>query len=149
MAVVIMLKTCTARQPFLLHLLCCLVFYAASLRFHFMSEHIQGELNIAADAISRNNLSLFTSLPPPRYHALWFHSRCWTCWSLRDPTGAPTTGPERSHPPYSGGLSSHAGCLPIRMAAVLKGLCQFRPLSLTAHRAHPLPVRRFLSDSVG
>ena len=64
MAVVTILNTCTARDPILMHLLRCLVFYAASFRFHFMSEHIPGELNIAADAISRNNLSLFTSLTP-------------------------------------------------------------------------------------
>ena len=37
MAVVTILNTCTARDPFLMH---CLVFYAASFRFHFMSEHI-------------------------------------------------------------------------------------------------------------
>ena len=44
MAVVTILNTCTARDPLLMHLLRCLVFYAASFRFHFMSEHIPGSL---------------------------------------------------------------------------------------------------------
>ena len=64
MAVVSVLTTRTARDPLLMHLLRCLVFYAATYRFSFKSEHIPGVDNTAADAISRNNLSLFTSLLP-------------------------------------------------------------------------------------
>ena len=59
MAVVDMLKTRTS-----MHLLRCLVFYAALYSFQFIARHVPGVMNTAADAISRNNLSLFSSLCP-------------------------------------------------------------------------------------
>ena len=64
MAVVTILKTCTARDPFLMHLIAlpCILCSVISVPFH-VGAH-PGELNIAVDAISRNNLSLFTSLTP-------------------------------------------------------------------------------------
>ena len=64
MAVVDILKSRTSRDQPLMHLLRCLVFYAAFYRFYFVSEHVHGVLNTAADAISRNNVSLFLSLNP-------------------------------------------------------------------------------------
>lgn len=69
MAVVAILNKRTARTPTLMHLLRCFSFYAAYFRFHFTVKHVPGLLNTAADAISRNHLSLFASLVPqaPRF----------------------------------------------------------------------------------
>ena len=64
MAVVEVLRSRTSRDDLLMHLLRCLVFYAAYLGFDFVSDHIPGTRNTAADAISRNNLPLFHSLVP-------------------------------------------------------------------------------------
>ena len=65
MAVVDILKSRTSRDPLLLHLLRCLALYAGFYQFDFVSEHLPGTQNTAADAISRNNLTLFASLTPP------------------------------------------------------------------------------------
>ena len=64
MAVVDLLKSRTSSDNLVMHLLRCLVFYAAVHSFSFAAEHIPGHLNTAADAISRNNLPLFHSLIP-------------------------------------------------------------------------------------
>lgn len=64
MAVVAILNSRTAKTPILMHLLRCFSFYAAYFRFHFSATHVPGALNTAADAISRNLLSLFSSLVP-------------------------------------------------------------------------------------
>ena len=64
MAVVDLLKTRTSRDPLLMHMLRCLAFYAAYYRFQLTAAHIPGVLNTAADALSRNNISLFHSLVP-------------------------------------------------------------------------------------
>ena len=64
MAVVEVIRKRSTRQPILLHLLRCLYFYAAYYKFHYSAHHIPGVANVAADAISRNNLSLFLSLIP-------------------------------------------------------------------------------------
>lgn len=50
-------------SPSLLH---CMVFYVAFFGFQFVSEHVPGVLNTAADAISRNNVTLlnFVSIIP-------------------------------------------------------------------------------------
>ena len=64
MAVVDLLKSRTTKDHMLMHLLRCLVFYAAYFRFDFVALHVPGSHNTAADALSRNNLSLFFSLIP-------------------------------------------------------------------------------------
>ncbi len=64
MAVVDLLRCRTSRDPLLMHLLHCLVFYASTYIFDFMAVHIPGVHNTAADALSRNNLTLFSSLFP-------------------------------------------------------------------------------------
>lgn len=46
-----------------MHLLCCLVLYAAFFRFEFIAVHVSNVLNTAADAISHNNISLFVFVP--------------------------------------------------------------------------------------
>ena len=64
MAVVELLKSGTSQDPLLMHMLRCLAFYSAFYCFQITSEHIPGILNTAADALSRNNISLFQSLVP-------------------------------------------------------------------------------------
>ena len=68
MAVVEVLRSRTSRDDLLMHLLRCLVFYAAYFRFDFVADHIPRTRNTAADAISRNNLPLFHSLVPQIPH---------------------------------------------------------------------------------
>ena len=63
-AVVQALSTGSARDPSLLRLLRCLFFFEACFRFEHSASHVAGNDNIAADALSRNNLtSFFASLP--------------------------------------------------------------------------------------
>ena len=64
MAVVQVLRTRTSKDSIIMHLLWCLSFYAALFQFSFVSEHIPGAQNTAADAISRDNIPLFLSLFP-------------------------------------------------------------------------------------
>jgi len=47
-----------------MHLLRCVVFYTAVFHFNFVGEHVAGIRNTAADALSQNNLALFSSLLP-------------------------------------------------------------------------------------
>ena len=63
-AVVTIIQKRHAKQPILNHLLRCLFFYASVFQFSFSALHIPGVLNVAADAISRNNLALLSSLLP-------------------------------------------------------------------------------------
>lgn len=63
-AVVSVLRTGRARDPTLMHLLCCVHFYSATLQFNYTATHIAGKLNTAADALSRDRLSQFHSLIP-------------------------------------------------------------------------------------
>ena len=74
MAVVSLLKSRTSRDPLLMHMLRCLAFYAAYYSFQITAEHIPGILNTAADAISRNNLSLFHYLIPQSQQVLLPHT---------------------------------------------------------------------------
>ena len=64
LAVVHILNSRTSKDNLLMHLLRCLLFYAALFGFQFIAKHVPGVLNVAADAISRNNTSLFLSLVP-------------------------------------------------------------------------------------
>ena len=64
-AVVFVIQRHSAKDPFLLHLLRCLYFYAARFQFGYSAHHLPGVSNVAADALSRDNMSLFLSLVPP------------------------------------------------------------------------------------
>jgi hypothetical protein len=64
MAMVAVLNTRTAKTPLLMHLLRCFSFYCAQYGIHFTASHIPGAANTTADALSRNNLTLFASLIP-------------------------------------------------------------------------------------
>lgn len=63
-AVVDILKKRSARNAVAHHLLRCLYFYAAFYQFDHSAEHVPGVLNIAADALSRDNIHFFSSLVP-------------------------------------------------------------------------------------
>lgn len=47
-----------------MHLIRFLAFYAAFFRFEIESSHVPGVMNVVADAISRNNITLLSSLHP-------------------------------------------------------------------------------------
>ena len=64
MAVVEMVKHGTGRSAAITHLLRCLFFYTAHFGFQQSITHISGAANMAADGLSRNNLSIFSSLFP-------------------------------------------------------------------------------------
>ena len=51
-----------AKHQLINKLLRCLFFYAFIFHFNFSATHIPGVLNVAADAISHNNLTLLSSL---------------------------------------------------------------------------------------
>ena len=64
MAVVELLKSRTSRDSLLMHLL----LLRSIFHFNFECRHLPGNLNTAADAISRNNIPLFYSLVPQIPH---------------------------------------------------------------------------------
>lgn len=64
MAVVDILCSRTSRDPLLMHLVRCLVFYASVYHFEFSAKHVAGVDNTAADAISRDSIVLFASMFP-------------------------------------------------------------------------------------
>ena len=64
MAVVAVLNNRSAKNSLLAHLLRCFSLFSAYFAFHFTAVHIPGVLNTAADALSRDNLHLFSSLVP-------------------------------------------------------------------------------------
>ena len=95
-AVVEVINRQSAREPLLCHLLRCLFFASARFDFRIAAQHTPGATNIAADALSRNNLPLFflqvphaslqpTTVPrdlPPqlsRGRPTWT-SQDWTSW---------------------------------------------------------------------
>ena len=63
-SVVSVLNTRKTKDRQLLHLSCCLFFFAASHQFTFIAKHIAGKKNGAADALSSNQLNVFFSLVP-------------------------------------------------------------------------------------
>ena len=63
-AVVQVINSRYARDPLLAHMLRCLFFICARYRFTLVAMHIPGKKNVAADAISPNNLPLFYSQVP-------------------------------------------------------------------------------------
>ena len=69
MGVIGVLKSGSARSAIQMHLLRCFAFFAAFFKFNYSTQHVPGVLNTAADALSRDELTLFFSLVPqtPRY----------------------------------------------------------------------------------
>ena len=68
-AVVDVLNATFCSDTHMMHLIRLLVFFAAKYNFWFTAAHIPGKNNVIADALSRNNLSLFRSQAPEAdYH---------------------------------------------------------------------------------
>ena len=63
-AVVAVIKSGYSRQPFMRHLLRCLFFFSAKHDFKLTAAHIPGHQNFLANAILRNDVSLFLSSHP-------------------------------------------------------------------------------------
>ena len=61
--VTVVQKRC-AKDDLLIHFLRCLCFYGTYFRFDFSASHVPGVLNTAADILSRDNVTLFSSLFP-------------------------------------------------------------------------------------
>ena len=66
MAVVASLNSGACKDQSLMHLLRCLHFFSAHYQLKVVAAHVPGKDNEAADALSRNNLSLFSSVVPQR-----------------------------------------------------------------------------------
>ena len=64
LAVVSIVNHGTSKNQEVMHLARCLAFITAKFDFHIIATHIKGTHNIQADALSRDNLSLFRSLHP-------------------------------------------------------------------------------------
>ena len=64
MVVVSMLKKGSAKGEVAHHSLRCLYFYTAFFQFDYTAEHVPGLLNTAADALSRDNIFLFSPIFP-------------------------------------------------------------------------------------
>ena len=62
--VVAVINKGSAKDPSLAHLFRCISFYAAHYHFSLHAQHVPGHHNRIADALSRNNLPLFSSLLP-------------------------------------------------------------------------------------
>ena len=63
LAVVQVVRNLNAVDPLLCNLLRCLYFYSAHYHFPFTAAHIPGIKNVAANALSRNNLTVSLPLP--------------------------------------------------------------------------------------
>ena len=88
-AVVATIATGSARDPTLAHLCRCLFFVSAKWSFEISATHIPGQANVAADAISRNDLPRFFLAVPhasrtpsvascPLQDWLFDKEACWT-----------------------------------------------------------------------
>ena len=55
--VMAVLHSRTSKEPGIMHLLRCLIFFEARFSFHIIASHIAGVENSLADDISRNNMS--------------------------------------------------------------------------------------------
>ena len=63
-AVVHVVNSGYSKDKDLMHLLRCMFFFRAHWGFELRVEHVPGEQNVAADAVSRNNFSLFFQVWP-------------------------------------------------------------------------------------
>ena len=79
-AVVEVIRATYSKDLNLMHLIRLLVFFASKYDFWFTATHIPGKLNVAADALSRNNFHLYFSYIPHRqivsqllYLQPWFY----------------------------------------------------------------------------
>ena len=88
MAVVDVIKASHSNDLHMMHVIQLLVFLASKYNFWFTAMHVAGRLNVAADASSRNNMSMFfmqasqaDSQPTVVAPALVSQGITWTCKS--------------------------------------------------------------------
>ena len=82
MAVVSVINLRKGKDPLMAHLLRCLQFISAKYDLYISAEHIQGSLNSAADALSRNNLdAFFSSLPQAQAQPRSIPAELWD-WAM-------------------------------------------------------------------
>ena len=84
-------KATYSKDLHMMHLIRLLVFFASKYNFWFTVTHIPGKLNVAADALSRNNMSVFFMQAPQAAHqptavasalvSLLAQDITWTCKS--------------------------------------------------------------------
>ena len=67
MAVVEVIKATYSKDLHMMHLIRLLVLFASKYNFWFTATHIPGKLNVAADALSRNNIPVFYAGPESRH----------------------------------------------------------------------------------
>ena len=78
-AVVTVINSAYSRDPEIVHLLCCLHFFAARFEFILTASHIRGIHNSSADALLRDNRLLFRNCNHKQTQTqLWFHRYCVT-----------------------------------------------------------------------
>ena len=93
-AVVAIINSGRSKDKLAMHLLQCLFFFAAELKSLSVCSTSIGEYNVAADALSRNNVSLFfqqvpqankdpSTLPPELVQALVLQQPDWTSVTWR------------------------------------------------------------------
>ena len=63
-AVVAVINKGSSKEPEVMQLLRCLTFIQAKHQFDLLAAHIQGKVNVRADALSRGNVQYFLSLHP-------------------------------------------------------------------------------------
>ena len=91
-AVVSIVNSNTSRDKEVMHLLRCLAFISARFQFILVATHLPGQLNAAADALSRNRVDVFraimpqaeelpTEIPTTLLELLLFKKPDWTSWN--------------------------------------------------------------------
>ena len=63
-AIVCMINSGYSKDKSIMHLMRCVFFFRAFWDFNLRAEHVLGEKNVAADALSRDNLALFFQVSP-------------------------------------------------------------------------------------
>ena len=84
-----MIKATYSKDLHMMHFIRLLVFFASKYNFWFTATHIPGKLNVAADALSRNNIPMFFMQAPqadthltavaPAVVSLVSQGITWTC----------------------------------------------------------------------
>ena len=94
-AVVQCLETKSTKNPNLAHLLCCLFFFLAHHNISYRIFHVADKNNRAADALSRNELWVYSHLFPqaPKSPPCF----CRSCWMTQSP-GHQIAGETHSEP---------------------------------------------------
>ena len=63
-AVVAIINSGKSKDKLAMHQLHCLFFFAAEFNLFLFAQHLPGKCNVAADALSRNNVNLFFQQVP-------------------------------------------------------------------------------------